>query len=149
MAKNRLQELAGIKIPTIKFYATFLEESDLKSNGQSHGKPSILCSRTEFPWLDEFEVGSEIPFNYKEVIFKKLLNEVFIDDEFDLDEFGIDPEKQDIAYKEIGKNNLYPVSNLIKFGLKFDENLSWYGCYVNDIKPNEIISQEIKTNENE
>jgi hypothetical protein len=80
--------------------------------------------------------GGDIP--YINIKFKKPLNEVFIDlDDYDPEEFGVeDFDKFDEIVESKPNPTLQDVSKLID--LK-NEKLSFYGCYVLDIKPNEII----------
>ena len=108
-----------------------------QQNFTSSGKPAIPAQRIPFEMIDTN--GEDMP--YVNVKFKKTLNEVFIDlDDYDPEEFGV----EDLGgFDEIvdSKQNptLQDVSGLIN--LK-NENLSFYGCYVLNIKPNEIIKIE-------
>jgi hypothetical protein len=105
-----------------------------QQNANSSGKSAILVSRNKFTMLDMD--GEYIP--YINIKFKKLLNEVFIDlDDYDPEEFGVeDFDNFDKIIKSKSNPTLQDVSELIDLE---DKNLSFYGCYVLDIKPNEII----------
>ena len=110
-----------------------------QQNFTSSGKSAIPSQRISFEMIDTS--GEDIP--YVNVKFKKTLNEVFIDlDDYDPEEFGVEDFD---GFDEIvdSKQNptLQDVSGLIN--LK-NENLSFYGCYVLNIKPNEIIKIEYK-----
>lgn len=156
---KRMQELAGIKQDnqTIELNTSFLTnkedlkrggdpgytifkpefENGLKANQQnfkSSGKSAIPASRTKFNMIDMD--GEEMP--YINIKFKKPLNEVFIDlDDYDPEEFGVeDFDKFEEIVESKPNPTLQDVSELINLKNK---NLSFYGCYVKDIKPNEII----------
>jgi len=105
-----------------------------QQNATSSDKSAILVSRNKFTMFDMD--GEYIP--YVNVKFKKPLNEVFIDlDDYDPEEFGV--EDFDNFYKIVNSKpnpTLQDVSELINLN---DNDLSFYGCYVLDIKPNEII----------
>jgi hypothetical protein len=144
-------------IPTIELNTSFLQSQDdferggdegytvwepefkngIKANQQnfkSSGKPAIPAQRIKFEMVDMD--GEQIP--YINVKFKKSLNEVFIDlDDYDPEEFGVeDFDKFDEIVESKSNPTLQDVSELIDLKNK---NLSFYGCYVLDIKPNEII----------
>ena len=80
----------------------------------------------------------EIPLEDIKILivkFKKPLTDVFLDDDFDMDNFGID-EEPDLDYsKEIS------LSELVPYGLTNSDR--WYGCYVNNISSNEIIAKKV------
>lgn len=149
MSKKRLQELAGINIPFIILYSSFLpEDFDSKNipfNGTSGNEEVILCSKTRAVYVGGEDFDELV--KYIEVTFRKSVDEIFLDyDDHELGEFGIEVEDQKKAYLEIKPymeaNKPYPLSNLIKFGLKDsseEEYLMWYGCYVKEIKQEEII----------
>ena len=146
--------------PTIELNTSFLQSQDdferggdtgytvwkpefkngLKANQQnfkSSGKSAIPVQKIKFEMLDTFSIeGGDIP--YINIKFEKPLNEVFIDlDDYDPEEFGV--KDFDKFGKIVGSKpnpTLQDVSELID--LK-NEDLSFYGCYVLDIKPNEII----------
>jgi hypothetical protein len=109
-------------------------KNGLPPNGEAHGKRVILCSRIPFKMFDDdFEETPSV-----HVKFKKSINQVFIDDEFDLEEFGIE---DDSAYEYIKNNPNTTLQDLIRFGLDItNKELSFYGCYVNEVKSNEIIN---------
>jgi hypothetical protein len=109
------------------------------STGTTEGKPAILCSKVPFFLPDE--EGDDIP--QIDVQFQKPLNQVYIDDEYDLDEFGI--EDYEGAEEWIDNHPKTTLADLVQFGLDANnEDLSFYGCYVDDIKSNEIINIEKK-----
>ena len=108
-------------------------------NGMAVGKDVILCSNK--PWMigkDENIPGIEIAV----VKFKKPLTDIFLDDEQFLNDFGIE-EKYFNEIEEMwdGKDEI-PLSDLVPYGLQ-NGNKRWYGCYVNDIKSDEIIEIKI------
>ena len=148
------------KTPTIELNTSFLQSQDdferagdegytvwkpefkngLKANQQSFtssGKSAIPVQRIKFEMIDTISNREEdIP--YINVKFKKSLNEVFIDlDDYDPEEFGVeDFDKFDKIVESKQNPTLQDVSELIDLKNK---NLSFYGCYVLDIKLNEII----------
>ena len=108
-----------------------------QQNFKSSGKPTIPAQKIRFEIIDTMsDEGGDIP--YINIKFKKPLNEVFIDlDDYDPDEFGVkDFDKFDEIVDSKQTPTLQDVSELINI---HDKNLSFYGCYVLDIKPNEII----------
>ena len=108
-----------------------------QQNFKSSGKPAIPVQSIKYEMADVMSnIGEEIP--YINIKFKKPLNEVFIDlDEYDPEEFGVeDFDKFDEIVESKQNPTLQDVSELIDLKNK---NLSFYGCYVLDIKPNEII----------
>jgi hypothetical protein len=153
-------------IPTIELNTSFLQSQDdferggdtgytvwkpefkngLKANQQnfkSSGKSAIPVQKIRFEMIDTMsDEGEDIP--YINVKFKKPLNGVFIDlDDYDPEEFGVeDFDKFDKIVESKSNPTLQDVLELIDLKNK---NLSFYGCYVLDIKPNEIIKiSEIK-----
>lgn len=161
---KRMQQLAGIlkedKIPTIELNTSFLQSQDdferggdegytvwksefkngLKANQQnfkSSGKLAIPSQRIPFLMIDTMS-DEEKGIPYVNIKFKKPLNEIFIDlDDYDPEEFGVkDFDKFDEIIESKSNPTLQDVSALIDLN---DKNLSFYGCYVLDIKPNEII----------
>jgi hypothetical protein len=108
---------------------------DATPNGTDGGKNVILC--TNHPWTLVSEPDGLDLEDIKILIvkFKKPLTDVFLDlDDFDLYGFGIE-EEPDLDYsKEI------PLSELVQYGLNTEGD--WYGCYVNNISPNEIIAKK-------
>jgi hypothetical protein len=160
LIKEETQKILST-IPTIELNTSFLQSQDdferggdtgytvwksefkngLEANQQnfkSSGKSAIPAQRVRFEMIDTIsDEGGDIP--YINIKFKKPLNEVFIDlDDYDPEEFGVkDFDKFDKKIVESEPNpTLQDVSKLID--LK-NEKLSFYGCYVLDIKPNEII----------
>ena len=108
-----------------------------QQNFKSSGKPAIPVQGIKYEMVDVMSNrGEEIP--YINIKFKKPLNEVFIDlDDYDPEEFGVeDFDKFDEIVESKQNPTLQDVSELIDLKNK---NLSFYGCYVLDIKPNEII----------
>jgi hypothetical protein len=108
-----------------------------QQNFKSSGKPAIPAQRIRFEMLDTMsDEGGDI--SYINIKFKKSLNEIFIDlDDYDPEEFGVeDSDKFDEIVGSKPNPTLQDVSGLIDLENK---NLSFYGCYVLDIKPNEII----------
>ena len=108
-----------------------------QQNFKSSGKPSIPVQKIKYEMVDYISgEGEGIP--YVNIKFKKPLNEVFIDlDDYDPEEFGVeDFDKFDEIVESKQNPTLQDVSELIDLKNK---NLSFYGCYVLDIKPNEII----------
>jgi hypothetical protein len=109
-----------------------------QQNFKSSGKPSIPTQRYSFEMVDIMsDKGSDLP--YINIKFKKPLNEVFIDlDDYDPEEFGVeDFEKFDEIVESISNPTLQDVSELININ---NDNFSFYGSYVLEIKPNEILS---------
>jgi hypothetical protein len=161
---KRMQQLAGIlkedKTLTIELNTSFLQSQDdferggdegytvwksefkngLKASQQnfkSSGKPAIPVQKIKFKMIDTMsDEGGDI--SYINIKFKKPLNEVFIDlDDYDPEEFGVeDFDKFDEIVESKPNLTLQDVSELIDLKNK---DLSFYGCYVLDIKPNEII----------
>lgn len=144
-------------IPTIELNTSFLQSQDdferagdegftawkpefknglkaTQQNFKSSGKPAIPVQRIKYEMSDM--EGEDI--SYVNIKFKKPLNEVFIDlDDYDPEEFGVeDFDKFDEIVESKPNPTLQDVSELIDLKNK---NLSFYGCYVLDIKPNEII----------
>lgn len=105
-----------------------------QQNFQSSGKSAIPVQKIKFEMIDMD--GEEIP--YINIKFKKPLNEIFIDlDDYDPEEFGVkDWDKFDKIIESKQNPTLQDVYELINLKNK---NLSFYGCYVLDIKPNEIV----------
>jgi hypothetical protein len=104
-------------------------------NGKYGSKNVILC--TNYPWTLVSDTN-EIPLEDIKILivkFKKPLTDVFLDDDFDIDGFGID-EEPDLDYSK-----KIPLSELVPYGL--DTRGEWYGCYVNNISPDEIISKKV------
>ena len=166
MELQRMQELAGIKSNSngeLTLYTSYyLENYEGPSNdldylkyrwksefkngmvnkfgkgatGTTEGKPTILCSRSPFNMFDED--GNKVP--YINIKFKKSLSEVYIDtDDFDIEEFGM--EYGGKGEEWIDSHPLTTLQDLIPLGLNIkNKDLSFYGCYVLDIKPNEIVS---------
>jgi len=154
--KEEIQRVLS-KIPTIELNTSFLEnQEDLENvidgnftvwdpkfknglkaseqNFESSDKPAIPTQR--YPYEMSDNNGEILP--YVNVKFKKPLNEVFIDlDDYDPEEFGVeDFDKFDEIVESKSNPTLQDVSELIDLKNK---DLSFYGCYVLDIKPNEII----------
>ena len=149
------------KTPTIELNTSFVQSQDdferagdegytvwkpefkngLKANQQSFtssGKSAIPVQRIKFEMIDTISNrGEDIP--YINIKFKKPLNEVFIDlDDYDPEEFGVeDFDKFDEIVESKQTPTLQDVSELINLTNK---DLSFYGCYVLDVKSNEIIS---------
>ena len=105
-----------------------------QQNFKSSDKPAIPAQRISYLMSDV--EGDDIP--YVNIKFKKPLNEIFIDlDDYDPEEFGVeDFDKFDEIVESKPNPTLQDVSELIDLKNK---NLSFYGCYVLDIKSNEII----------
>jgi hypothetical protein len=107
-------------------------------NGKYGSKNVILC--TNYPWTLVSDTD-EIPLEDIKILivkFKKPLTDIFLDDDFDFDSFGIDEEGEepDLDYsKEIS------LSELVPYGLNASDR--WYGCYVNNITPDEIIAKKV------
>ena len=169
MKKSELRQLIREEIskalqknntPTIELNTSFLQSQDdferagdigytiwkpefkngLKApqqNFKSAGKSAIPVQKIRFEMLDTMsDTFENIP--YINVKFKKPLNEIFIDlDDYDPEEFGVkDFDKFYEIVKSKSNPTLQDVSELIDLKNK---DLSFYGCYVLDIKPNEII----------
>ena len=108
-----------------------------QQNFTSSSKPAIPTQKIKFKMIDTIsDEGGDIP--YINVKFKKSLDEIFIDlDDYDPEEFGIENlDKFDKIIESKLNPTLQDISELIDLKNK---NLSFYGCYVLDIKPNEII----------
>lgn len=108
-----------------------------QQNFTSSNKSAIPAQKIKFRMFDAMsDEGGYIP--YINVKFKKPLNEIFIDlDDYDPEEFGVeDSNKFDEIVDSKPNPTLQDVSELIDLNNK---NLSFYGCYVLDIKPDEII----------
>jgi len=122
----------------VLLHASFEGYEIQASNGTSNGKSVILCSSNKFEFLDDD--GYRIA--HTDVIFEKELKDVFLDDEFDLEEFGVTSKNQAAALDEIEQQldsgRDYSIENLVKFGLSFNTIYSWYGCFVYYILPTEI-----------
>jgi len=157
--KEEIQKVLS-KIPTIELNTSFLQSQDdfkrggdegytvwkpefkngLQANQQnfkSSGKPAIPAQKIRFEILDTMsDTFEDIP--YINIKFKKPLNEVFIDlDDYDPEEFGVkDFDKFDEIVESKSNPTLQDVSELIDLKNK---DLSFYGCYVLDIKPGDII----------
>jgi hypothetical protein len=161
---RRMQKLAGIQInedtQEVVLYASWVlntpearkegiaDESDISEdnipssfsgnttpNGNYGSSRVILC--TNHPWTLVSETDKVDLEDIKILIvkFKKPLTDVFLDDDFYIEDFGID-EEPDLDYsKEI------PLSELVPYGL--DTKGKWYGCYVNNISSDEIISKKV------
>jgi hypothetical protein len=109
-----------------------------QQNFKSSGKLTIPAQKVIFPMFDTMSDDFGV-IPYVNIKFKKPLNEVFIDlDDYDPEEFGVkDFDKFDEIVDSKSNPTLQDVSELIDLN---DKNLSFYGTYVLDIKPNEIIS---------
>jgi len=110
------------------------------ANGQSWGKPSILC--TEYNGENPFE-GSHSGWKYA-IIFKKNIDEIYIDDEIFYygDYPSEEQEKEAIEYIYKTTDNKQDVSLGVlhtKFGSIIIQDNFPQGNYVLNIKPNEII----------
>lgn len=110
------------------------------ANGQSWKKPSILC--TEYQEDDPFDGFHE--YWKWAVIFKKNINEIFLDDEIFY--YGEYPSKEmETQALNFIKNNYSTPKNISlgilkdKFKVKITQDNFPYGNYVLDIKPDEII----------
>ena len=158
---ENLKTINETNIPNIELNTSFLQSQDdfkrggsiyntvwkpefknglkaTQQNFKSSGKPAIPTQKISFPIIDTMsDEGGDIP--YINVKFKKPLDEVFIDlDDYDPGEFGAeDWERFDELVNSKSNPTLQDVSELINLN---DKNLSFYGTYVLDIKPNEIIS---------
>ena len=149
---KRLQELAGIKTPKITLYATWIsldedlfKSPDLKlnknhsgniigsidGNGYNGNKKVILCVKNIWPYIGDPDEGEADDSKIVMVKFTKNLDEIFLDNDDNAFEFY--PENN----KKISLYELFQMDNGI---YNNDENDNWYGCYVDDIKSNEIIS---------
>jgi len=161
---KRMQKLAGIQInentQEVTLYATWVldtpeareenmvelpntSEDNIPSsfsgnstpNGSVMDKDVILCAN--YPWTLVSETNEIDLEDIKILIvkFKKPLTDIFLDDDFYMDSFGID-EEPDLDYsKEI------PLSELVPYGLNTSDR--WYGCYVNNISSGEIIAKKV------
>lgn len=108
-----------------------------QQNFTSSGKFAIPVQKIKFEMIDTIsDKGGDIP--YINIEFKKLLDEVFIDlDDYDPEEFGVEDFDEFDKIIELKQNpTLQDISKLINLKNK---NLSFYGCYVLNIKPNEIL----------
>ena len=162
---KRMQKLAGIQInedlQEVILYATWvldtpearkegivmspsISEDNIPSSFSGNSTPNgvngpnnyvILC--TNSPWTlvsDTNEVDLE-DIKILIVKFKKPLTDIFLDDDFYIETFGID-EEPDLDYsKDI------PLSELVPYGLNTKDK--WYGCYVNNISSSEIIAKKV------
>ena len=108
-----------------------------QQNFKSSGKLTIPAQKVIFSMFDTMSDDFGV-IPYVNIKFKKPLNEVFIDlDDYDPEEFGVeDFDKFDEIVESKSNPTLQDVSELIDLN---DKNLSFYGCYVLDIKSNEII----------
>jgi len=157
--KEEIQKVLS-KIPTIELNTSFLQSQDdfkrggdegytvwkpefkngLKASQQnfkSSNKSAIPAQKIKFTMIDTMsDEGEDIP--YVNIKFKKPLNEIFIDlDDYNPEEFGVeDFDKFDEIVESKSNPTLQDVSELIDLKNK---DLSFYGCYVLDIQPNEII----------
>jgi hypothetical protein len=157
--KEEIQKVLST-IPTIELNTSFLQSQDdferggdegytvwkpefknglkaTQQNFKSSGKPAIPAQKIPFKMIDTMsDEGEDIP--YINIKFKKPLNEVFIDlDDYGPEEFGVeDFDKFNDIVESKPNPTLQDVSELIDLKNK---DLSFYGCYVLDIKPNEII----------
>ena len=106
-----------------------------EQNFKSSGKPAIPTQRYVYDMVDDD--GNILP--HINVKFKKPLNEVFIDlDDYDPGEFGVeDFDRFDEIVESKSNPTLQDVSELININ---NDNFSFYGSYVLEIKPNEILS---------
>jgi hypothetical protein len=133
--------------------------NDIKANGfkasQSIGHyhendKVIYCQHNAFCTNPDLEDGTSIY-----VTFKKKLSEIFLDtEEFDFSEFGIPDDKLEAAYAkydqlkeqaEAASNGASLKISLLNWadvinttGSWLNAEYSWYGCFVLDIKPNEV-----------
>jgi hypothetical protein len=109
------------------------------ANGQSWGKPSILCTGYDVDYPFE---GSHSGWKYA-VIFKKNINEIYLDDEIFY--FGKYPSKvieknaNNFFNKKINSGKDVSLGELNKLGAVVDNENFPRGNYVLNIKPNEII----------
>jgi hypothetical protein len=127
--------LKGGDFPKDKVPSSF--SGNTMPNGFAVGKDVILCANK--PWM----IGGDAPgIEIAVVKFKKPLTDVFLDDEQFLEDFGIDEEYFDEIDELWNEKEEIPLSDLVPYGLQ-NGNERWYGCYVNDIKSNEIIDIKI------
>jgi hypothetical protein len=134
---SRKSEYNGGEFPKDKIPSSF--SGNTMSNGYAAGKDVILCANK--PWMvaDNGNIpGIEIAV----VKFKKPLTDVFLDDENFLENFGIDEKYFDEIDELWNEKEEIPLSDLVPYGLQ-NGGERWYGCYVNDIKSNEIIEIKI------
>jgi hypothetical protein len=109
--------------------------------------PVVLCTHKDTSnWYkpgtakeDQCKSGITV----EEITFEKLISEIYLDfDEFYLSTFGIKGSSSRAAKKEINEHiknrKSYSLENLIKFGLDF--NAIWFGCYVFNVEPGDIVS---------
>jgi len=161
---KRMQKLAGIQInedlQEVILYATWVLDTpearkedivispsisednipssfsgDSTPNGYTGANKTILC--TNYPWTLVSETNEVNLEDIKILIvkFKKPLTDVFLDDDFYIETFGID-EEPDLDYsKDI------PLSELVPYGLNTNDR--WYGCYVNNISSGEVIAKKV------
>jgi len=166
----RMQKLAGLITETktnmkpntqVTLYASFLldtpeaRKSDIKGNfpedkiptsfsgvstptGTDGEKNVILC--TNYPWtlVTEPNTGNIEDLKILVVKFKKPLTDVFLDlDDFDLDSLGVEEK----AEENLDFTQDTPLSEFIPYGL--DLKSKWYGCFVTNISPGEIIAKKV------
>lgn len=120
-------------------------EKGLETNGESWDISSILCTNSPWTYITEVEdeEGEDITedISIASVKFSKSLNDIFLDEDFVLESF-VDKVELENCEKEIEeyqqRKEPYPISNFIKYGLK--NGNGWYGCYVTEVKPEEILS---------
>jgi hypothetical protein len=113
------------------------------ANGRGWGKPVILCA--SYMGGNPFD-GFHDEWKWA-VIFKKNINEIYLDDE--IFHFGKYPSKDienqaiDFIQKNIDESKDTSLGNLYnEFGVEITQNNHPYGNYVLNIKPNEIIKIE-------
>ena len=106
-----------------------------QQNFKSSGRPAIPTQGFVYDVVDN--EGYILP--HINIKFKKSLNEVYIDlDDYDPGEFGVEDFDKFFEILDSKSNpTLQDVYELIDVN---NDGLSYYGSYVLDIKPNEIIN---------
>lgn len=142
-----LEKSSEVKLAQFDFKKIF------RTNGETGSKEVVLTYFNPFPLFPDYIDEDTEVMDLTEVKFKASLDQIFLDyDDCDLTEFGINgtSKKHWDAMDEMAeyenRNERYPVSNLIKFGLSIDNKYSWYGCYVDKIDQNDVTVITLKTN---
>ncbi len=123
--------------------ASFLMDHILRGNENVNGSGNkILCSHKDYIFpFDDINGDDKIETVFASALIEKPLDKIYIDDDYDMDSFGIGGPDQP-EYKT-------PLSKLVEQGLKLKDDCVWYGCFIklSELKPGEVKAIEIYKND--
>jgi hypothetical protein len=125
---------------TVQVRASFLKEHILKENENINGSgDKILVSHKDYYFPYEDPECEDDNFEFATVLIEKPLNEIYIDDDYDMQTFGLDNV---LVYYGM------PLSKLLDYQFKPNADVKdgvWYGCFIklSELKPHEVIDQKL------